>query len=59
MTIAKIQPFCNSEGVDYGYFNGREMLARCSKGKSESVYLYKKHCVVFESDGANLKTQVK
>ena len=57
MAQAKIQPFCNFANLDcIGYFNGREVFARCVKQKNECFFVYNDHfCVTFKSEVVSLK----
>ena len=43
MTEARVETCCQKVGIDIGYFNGKEILSRSCKERSESLYLQKSH----------------
>ena len=43
MTEARIQPFCRSNNISFGYYDGDGVFPRSVTNRDSALYLYKSH----------------
>ena len=54
MTKAKIQPFCKTNFIDLGFFEGTRVFPRSATDRSDALFLYNNHlCLKWKSENVS------
>ena len=60
MTKARIQPFCNKNNINLGYYNDDRVFPRSVSNIDSALYLYNNHfCLIWKSQGKNFKDAIQ
>ena len=60
MTKARIQPFCNKNNINLGYYNDDRVFPRSVSNRDSALYLYNNHfCLIWKSQGKNFKDAIQ
>ena len=60
MTKARIQPFCNKNNINLGYYNDDRVFPRMVTNRDSALYLYNNHfCLIWKSQGKSFKDAIQ
>ena len=60
MTKAKIQPFCKTNFIDLGFFEGTRVFPRSATDRSDALFLYNKvFCLIWKSEKVSFNQTLK
>ena len=60
MTKARIQPFCNKNNINLGYYNDDRVFPRTVTNRDSALYLYNNHfCLIWKSQGKSFKDAIQ
>ena len=59
MTKAGIQPFCRSNNINLGYYDGERVFPRSVTERNKALYLYKHFCLIWKSEGVSFDQAIK
>ena len=60
MTKARIQPFCNKNNINLGYYNDDRVFPRTVTNRDSALYLYNNHfCLIWKSQGKSFKDGIQ
>ena len=60
MTKARIQPFCNKNNINLGYYNDDRVFPRTVTNRDSALYLYNNHfCLIWKLQGKNFKDAIQ
>ena len=60
MTKARIQPFCRTNNINLGYFDGDGVYPRSVTNKNSALFIYNNHfCLIWKSKGISFIRAVK
>ena len=60
MTKARIQPFCNKNNINLGYYNDDRVFPRTVTNRDSVLYLYNNHfCLIWKSQGKSFKDAIQ
>ena len=60
MTKARIQPFCRSNNINLGYFDGIRFFPRSDTDRDNALFLYNNHiCLRWKSEGVSFNQAPK
>ena len=60
MTKARIQPFCNKNNINLGYYNDDRVFPRSVSNRDSALYLYNNHfCLFWKSQGKNFEEAIQ
>ena len=60
MTMARIQPFCRANNINFGYFDGKIVFPRTVTERNKALKLYINHfCVLWKSQGVSFNQAIE
>ena len=60
MTKARIQPFCRSNIINLGCFDGERVFPISAKDRNNALYLYNNHfCLIWKSEVVSFNQAIK
>ena len=60
MTKAGIQPYCNANNIDLGFFEGTRVFARSVTDRNDALFLYNSHfCSIWKSENVSFNQAIK
>ena len=60
MTKARIQPFCRSNNINLGYYDGERVLPRSVTERNNALYLYNNHfCLIWKSESVSFNQAIQ
>ena len=60
MIKARIWPFCISDNIILGYYNGERVFPRSVTDRDNALFLYNNHfCLIWKSEGVSFKQAIK
>ena len=60
MTKARIQPFCNINNINLGYYNDHRVFPRSVTIRDSALYLYNNHfCLIWKSQGKSFEDAIQ
>ena len=60
MTKARIQPFCNKNNINLGYYNDERVFPRSVTNRDSALYLYNNHfCLIWKSQSVSFNQAIQ